>query len=132
MTPTASCGPRAPPRLSRASTPPGVSCPSSCSRPSPRRTSRRREAGPPPTRGWPSFSRRSLTPKRPPRSPRWPPASWPVPNLAERDLLLLLLRVDEARTALLPAVEDVDVAHLGLRAILATLRLSPETAPEAL
>src|SRR5882724_8858001 len=60
------------------------------------------------------------------------PAGWPVPNLAERDLLLLLLRVDEARTALLPAVEDVDVAHLGLRAILATLRLSPETAPEAL
>ena len=60
------------------------------------------------------------------------PAGWPMPNLAERDLLLLLLRVDEARTALLPAVEDVDVAHLGLRAILATLRLYPGTAPEAL
>jgi DNA primase len=60
------------------------------------------------------------------------PAGWPMPSLAERDLLLLLLRVDEARAALLPAVEDVDVAHLGLRAILATLRLSPGTAAEAL
>ena len=60
------------------------------------------------------------------------PAGWPMPSLAERDLLLLLLRVDEARAALLPTVEDVDVAHLGLRAILATLRHSPETPAEAL
>jgi DNA primase len=59
-------------------------------------------------------------------------AGWPLPSLAERDLLLLLLRVDEARAALLPTVEDVDVAHLGLRAILATLRESPETPAEAL
>ena len=59
-------------------------------------------------------------------------AGWPIPSLAERDLLLLLLRVDEARAALLPTVEDVDVAHLGLRAILTTLRQSPETPAEAL
>ena len=60
------------------------------------------------------------------------PAGWPMPSLAERDLLLLLLRVDEARAALLPALEDVDVAHPGLRAILTALRLAPHTAAEAL
>jgi DNA primase len=57
---------------------------------------------------------------------------WPTPGLAERDLLLLLLRVDEARAALLPAVDDGDVAHPGLRALLAALRRSPTRPAEEL
>jgi DNA primase len=57
---------------------------------------------------------------------------WPVPGLVERDLLLLLLRVDEARAALLPAVDDGDVAHPGLRALLAALRRAPTRRAEEL
>ncbi len=55
---------------------------------------------------------------------------WPPPNLAERDLVALLLHVDEARAELLPVLEDEDVAHPGLRALLAALRRAsgpPET-----
>ncbi|HJW62312.1 MAG TPA: toprim domain-containing protein, partial [Actinomycetes bacterium] len=57
---------------------------------------------------------------------------WPAPGLVERDLLLLLLRVDEARAVLLPAVDDGDVAHPGLRALLAALRRAPTRAAEEL
>ncbi len=53
------------------------------------------------------------------------------PNLAERDLLALLLHVDEARIELLPVLEDADVAHLGLRALLSALRQASGP-PEAL
>ncbi|HEV8437408.1 MAG TPA: DNA primase [Methylomirabilota bacterium] len=49
-------------------------------------------------------------------------APWPPPNLAERDLLALLLHVDEARTELLSVLEDADVTHPGLRTILGALR----------
>ena len=59
-------------------------------------------------------------------------ASWPPPNFAERDLLTLLLRAPEAREQLLPVLEDDDVAHPGLRAVLAALRRTAESAPEAL
>ncbi len=53
------------------------------------------------------------------------------PTLAERDLLALLLHVDEARIELLPVLEDADVAHLGLRALLSALRHASGP-PEAL
>jgi hypothetical protein len=46
-------------------------------------------------------------------------------------LVALLLHVDEARAALLPVIEDSDVAHLGLRALLAALRQASGP-PEAL
>jgi DNA primase len=59
------------------------------------------------------------------------PASWPPPNIAERDLLALLLHVDEARVELFPLLEDEDVAHPGLRALLSTLRRASGP-PEAL
>jgi DNA primase len=59
------------------------------------------------------------------------PSPLPPPHLAERDLLALLLHVDEARTALLPVLEDEDVAHPGLRALLAILR-GASGPPEAL
>jgi DNA primase len=44
------------------------------------------------------------------------------PNLAERDLLALLLHVEDARTELLPILEDTDVANPALRALLSALR----------
>src|SRR5215471_2341607 len=62
----------------------------------------------------------------PPRAAPFPP-----PTLAERDLLALLLHVAEARTELFPVLEDTDVAHLGLRAVLSALRQASGP-PEAL
>ena len=58
--------------------------------------------------------------------------TWPAPGLAERDLLTLLLHHGAARVALLPELEEEDVGHPGLRAILGGLRRAPESAPEAL
>jgi len=58
-------------------------------------------------------------------------AAFPPPNLAERDLVALLLHVEEARTELLPILEDTDLAHPGLRALLAALRRT-SAPPEAL
>lgn len=58
--------------------------------------------------------------------------SWPPPVPFERDLVALLLQVDEARAELLPLLEEEDVAHLGLRLVLAALRRTPDGAPEAL
>jgi DNA primase len=57
---------------------------------------------------------------------------WPPPNLADRDVLALLLRVDEARARLLPFLEDEDMPHAGLRALLAALRRAPESPAETL
>jgi DNA primase len=57
---------------------------------------------------------------------------WAAPSLVERDLLLLLLRVDEARAAILPVVEESDIAHPGLRALLAALRHAPGRPAEEL
>jgi DNA primase len=59
------------------------------------------------------------------------PAALPPPTLAERDLLALLVHVDEARTELLPVLEDTDIVHLGLRALLSALRQASGP-PEAL
>lgn len=59
-------------------------------------------------------------------------AGWPAPSLVERDLFLLLLRVDEARAAILPVVEDGDIAHPGLRALLGALRSAPDRPAEEL
>src|SRR5262249_49543011 len=44
------------------------------------------------------------------------------PTLAEKDLLALLLHVEQARIELLPFIEDNDVNHPALRAVLAALR----------
>ncbi len=59
-------------------------------------------------------------------------AAWPPPVSFERDLVALLLQVDEARAELLPVLQDHDLAHPGLRLILAALRRAPGSAPEAL
>ncbi len=58
---------------------------------------------------------------------------WPAPTFAERDLLALLLRAPESRAELLPLlVEDEDVAHAGLRGLVAALRSAPDALAEAL
>jgi DNA primase len=59
--------------------------------------------------------------------------AWPAPSFSERDLLLMLLHTEEARTGLLPYLEEEQIAHPGLRAVLGALRRAPEgMAPEAL
>ncbi len=60
------------------------------------------------------------------------PAAGAAPTLAERDLVAFLVQVDEARSELLPVIEDDDLAHAGLRAVLAALRRAPGAAAEAL
>jgi DNA primase len=62
-----------------------------------------------------------------PTSDAWPP---PVPF--ERDLVALLLQVDEARAELLPLLAEEDVVHQGLRLVMAALRRAPGGAAEAL
>ncbi|HKZ07873.1 MAG TPA: DNA primase [Methylomirabilota bacterium] len=69
---------------------------------------------------------------RPGAEPAAAETTWAAPGLVERDLMLLLLRVDEARAMLLPLMEDGDVAHLGLRALLAALRRVPQAPAEEL
>ncbi len=64
--------------------------------------------------------------------PAQPQTGWPPPSFQERDLLALLLHVDEAREELLPVVEDEEVAHPGLRILLSALRQAPAIRPEAL
>ena len=58
--------------------------------------------------------------------------SWPPPVPFERDLVALLLQVDEARAELLPVLTDEDVVHQGLRLVLTALRRTPGALPEAL
>ncbi|HTG11956.1 MAG TPA: toprim domain-containing protein, partial [Candidatus Eisenbacteria bacterium] len=58
--------------------------------------------------------------------------SWPPPVPFERDLVALLLQVDEARAELLPVLADEDVVHQGLRLVLTALRRAPGALPEAL
>jgi DNA primase len=59
--------------------------------------------------------------------------AWPPPSLPERDLLLMLLHEEQARIGLLPYLEEEQITHPGLRAVLGALRRAPEgMAPEAL
>jgi DNA primase len=60
------------------------------------------------------------------------PDSWPPPIPFERDLVALLLQVEEARAELLPVLAEEDVVHPGLRRVLAALRRTPDGAPETL
>src|SRR5689334_20781387 len=58
--------------------------------------------------------------------------AWPPPVPFERDLMALLLQVDDARVELLPLLVDEDVVHQGLRLVLAALRRTPDGAAETL
>jgi DNA primase len=77
---------------------------------------------------------RAKTPARPDPSPgpAGPPRDWLEPALAERDLLLLLLHMEELRERMLSCIEDEDVAHPGLRAVLGALRRNPAATATAL
>jgi len=66
------------------------------------------------------------------RASRSAAVPWAPPSFAERDLLALLLHVEEARLELLGILEDEDIAHSGLRELLAALRRAPDARPEAL
>jgi DNA primase len=62
-----------------------------------------------------------------------PPAATPVGvPLVEKELVLLLLQVPEARPLLLPTIDEADIAHPGLRALVACLRQRPEAPAETL
>jgi DNA primase len=67
----------------------------------------------------------------PPRAGR-AAAARTTPTIVERDLVALLLHVDEARSALLPLVDERDVEHGALRAVLAALVRRPDARPESL
>jgi DNA primase len=68
-----------------------------------------------------------------PDGPTGSAQAWPAPSFSERDLLLMLLHTEEARTGLLPYLEEVQIVHPGLRAVLGALRRAPEgVAPEGL
>ncbi|MCI0547505.1 MAG: DNA primase [Candidatus Rokubacteria bacterium] len=88
-----------------------------------------RELGVDPTQLWiearqlqGARNRQSGFTRPPPLEPAPPGSAWPTPPLAERDLLLLLLHDPEARGRILPSLEDQDLSHPGLRAVLAALR----------
>jgi DNA primase len=66
-----------------------------------------------------------------PATPSPSATGWPAPTLAERDLVALLVHRAEARAALLPCLDDDDMSHPGLRAIVAALREAPGVEPEA-
>jgi DNA primase len=61
--------------------------------------------------------------------PAPPPASTP---LLERDLITLLLHAPDAREALLPLVDESDVGHPALRAIVLALKARPDAAAAGL
>lgn len=94
-----------------------------------------RELGVDATQLWFEAQRLRAARARPPDRPGTPAAAgpgWSAPGLVERDLFLLLLHVAELREALLSCVEDEDVAHPGLRAVLGVLRRQPTATPTTL
>jgi len=54
--------------------------------------------------------------------------AWPPPSLLERDLVLMLLHEEQARIGLLPYLEEEQIAHPGLRAVVGALRRAHEGA----
>ncbi|MGH7323278.1 MAG: DNA primase [Candidatus Rokuibacteriota bacterium] len=69
--------------------------------------------------------------RRPATAPPASPAT-PVPTARERDLVVLLLGSASARAALLHQIEDDDLRHAPLRAIVAVLKQRPDASPEKL
>ncbi len=63
-----------------------------------------------------------------------PASSAPAPTVpaAERDLVALLVHQTGARAALLPVLDEEELSHPALRALLAALKAEPAAAPEAL
>ncbi len=80
---------------------------------------------------WIEAQRLETARRRPGAGP--PPAAAPAGMpLTERELLLLLVHVRESRPALLPVVDETDLAHPALRALLRSLKLRPDSHAETL
>jgi DNA primase len=75
---------------------------------------------------------RSRGPKAPVAQDAAPAGAAPATDSFERDLVTLLITVEEARAELLALMEPSDVAHPGLRALVACLKQSAAVSPEAL
>ena len=90
-----------------------------------------RRLGVDPTQLW-TEARRLATALRPPRPVVGEGAATPPMSPEERGLVLLLLESTAARAALLELVEEHDVGHAQLRAIVAALKRRPDVAGEAL
>jgi DNA primase len=68
----------------------------------------------------------------PPASSRGGTPALPTSTTRERDLVTLLLHSVTARSTLLAMVEDAEIRHDGLRAIVGALKRRPHDAPETL
>jgi hypothetical protein len=75
---------------------------------------------------------RARRPRREPERAPTPAASGPPPGLSERDLLALLLHSEAARAALLPCLDQDDIAHPGVQHLVRLLQERPASPPEAL
>jgi DNA primase len=83
------------------------------------------------TQLWIEAQRRQTAVRRPVSASPAPAAPARAP-LVERDLVALLLQVPASRGALLPRMDEDDLTHPALRAIVAALRPRPEATAESL
>jgi DNA primase len=83
-----------------------------------------------PTQLWIEAQRLSRAMSRP-VTPAMPPTTSRAP-VPERDLIVLLLHSPDARPELLPLLDEIDVQHGDLRAIVAALKRRPDAGGEAL
>ena len=89
-----------------------------------------RKLGVDPTQLW-TESRKLAAALNRPAGTRPAPAA-PTAPMMERDLVALLLHSTSARQSLLAAVDETDMAHPPLRAIVSALKGRPDAAPEGL
>jgi DNA primase len=82
-----------------------------------------------PTQLWIEAQRLQGALRKPAPAPA--PAGVNLPS-AERDLLSLLVQNADVRAALLPILEEEDLAHPALRGIFGAMKTVPETSPETL
>ena len=90
-----------------------------------------RKLGVDPTQLWTESRKLAAALHRPVARAR-PTTAVATPTIMERDFVALLLHAASARAALLPLINEADVSHAGLRAIVVALRLRPDAAAEGL
>jgi DNA primase len=90
-----------------------------------------RKLGVDPTQLWTESRKLAAALSRAPAGAR-PPAAASGPPSMERDLAALVLHSSPAREALLPMLDDGDVSHGPLRAIITALKLRPDATAEGL
>ncbi len=84
-----------------------------------------------PTQLWIESQRLQAALRRP-TTPAVAASPRPGPAVPDRDLVTLLLRALDGRQALLPMIEDADIEHEPLRAIVEALRRRPDATAESL